>query len=93
MVNDDYLLNRLRAAEFLGLTTACDVSSVLPNLLYAAQHQFEALQILNTIVLLRDFHGMTFTIDTKKMHPSYAQKKIINSRISYLSQNQSNEKK
>ena len=91
MVNDDYLLNRLRAAEFLGLTAACDVSSVLPNLLYKAQHKFEALQILNTIVLLRDFHGIEFNIDVEKMHTSCAQEKIITSRIAYLTQNQTND--
>ena len=92
MTHDAYLLNRLRAAEFLGITAAYDVTSVLPDLLYEAQHLFEALQILNTIVLLRDFHGMEFSINTNAMNASYAQDKMISSRISYLTQNQTNDK-
>lgn len=87
MHHDDYLLNRLRAAEFLGITAAYDISAVLPKLLYQAQHPFEALQILNTIVLMRDFHGMAFTIEPNKINSSYSKEKIILSRITYLTQN------
>jgi len=50
-------LVRLRAAEFLGLVQAENPAPYLIDALRAANNEMEAVIILNTIVLLQDFHG------------------------------------
>ena len=50
-------LVRLRAAEFLGLVQAENPAPYLIEALRTANNEMEAVLILNTIVLLQDFHG------------------------------------
>ena len=50
-------LVRLRAAEFLGLVQAENPAPYLIEALRTANNEIEAVLILNTIVLLQDFHG------------------------------------
>lgn len=85
VLNEDaYVLNQVRAAEFLAVTGNKSAASGLTTLLYRTEIKHEALQILNTIVLLQDFYGYAFQIDTKKMSPKIADAKIIASRLEYL---------
>lgn len=81
---DDYTLNRVRAAEFLGIMGRSDTSAALTDLLYQSTVEYEALQILNTIVLLRDFYDHTFEVNAEKIKQNIADKKIIKSRLDYL---------
>ena len=54
---DEENLVRLRAAEFLGLVQAENPAPYLIEALRTADNEMEAVLILNTIVLLQDFHG------------------------------------
>ncbi|MEM7456078.1 MAG: sulfatase-like hydrolase/transferase [Planctomycetota bacterium] len=52
--SDPSLVVRVRAAEFLGLTGTGDPVAVLRSALASTTSQVEAMEILNTVVLLRD---------------------------------------
>ena len=62
---DPHRLVRTRAAEFLGLTglgQGVDPATVLLDVLATCADPIEANLVLNTVVLLRDAHGMTFEV-------------------------------
>lgn len=81
---DTYGLNQVRAAEFLAINGKENATTGLTKLLYQTEVKHEALQILNTIVLLQGFYGYDFQIDIKKMSPKIVDAKIIASRLDYL---------
>jgi HEAT repeat protein len=57
-------LVRLRAAEFLGLVQAENPAPYLIDALRTAKNEMEAVIILNTIVLLQDFHGYQIEVSS-----------------------------
>lgn len=61
---DPELINRVRAAEFLGLIKSENPSIVMANALYETQDEVEALLILNSIVLMKD-GGFDYIFDIK----------------------------
>ena len=81
---DSYGLNKVRAAEFLAITGNKNAATGLTTLLYQTEVKHEALQILNTIVLLQDFYGYSFNVQKEKMSPKIVDAKIIASRLDYL---------
>ncbi|SHJ85138.1 Sulfatase [Maribacter aquivivus] len=85
MKSDPLLINRMRAAEFLGITGALDSSNYLKDILYASTNKKQALLILNTIVLLKDYYQKyEFNIDSKKLDQAVFENELIQERITYL---------
>ena len=85
MKSDPLLINRMRAAEFLGITGALDSSTYLTEMLYTSNNEKEALLILNTIALQQDYYQKyQFTIDIKKLDEAVFKNKLIQERVTYL---------
>ena len=85
MVNDTSLINRMRAAEFLGITGAKNSAVELTNMLYQSTNEKEALLILNTITLQRDYYKKyQFVIDSTKLNPAVIDNQLIQERLKYL---------
>ena len=65
---DIELINKVRAAEFLGLTKTESPVKVMTNTLYKSKDPAEALLILNSIVLMNDNpYSYHFKIDSEKI--------------------------
>ena len=87
MLTDIDVVNRMRAAEFLAIATKKDTSENLIQLLYQSKKPKEALLILNSIVLQKDFYQRyTFTINQNKLHTNVKNNMLIQERLKYLNQ-------
>lgn len=85
MKSDSLLINRMRAAEYLGITGTLDSSKFLTEMLYSSTNEKEALLILNTITLQQDYYQKyQFNIDIKKLDKAVYQNSIIQERVTYL---------
>lgn len=85
-ITDIELINRVRAAEFLGLTKNENPVKIMTNALYESKDPAEALLILNSIVLMHDNpHGYHFNIDSGKVNELAINDNQIIRRIEYLS--------
>ena len=85
MTSDSLLINRMRAAEYLGITGTLDSSKFLTEMLYSSTNEKEALLILNTIALQQDYYQKyQFNIDIKKLDPAVFENKLIQERVTYL---------
>ena len=83
--NDSENINRVRAAEYLGITKIEDPSSVMINTLYNSKNPAEALLILNSIVLMQsDLHKYNFDIHIKNISPLVIKDKLVKIRVDYL---------
>lgn len=88
MLTDADIVNKMRAAEFLAIAEKKDTSKNLIQLLYQSKKPKEALLILNSIVLQKDFYQKyTFTINQSKLHTTVKNNMLIQERLKYL-QNQ-----
>lgn len=88
MLTDADIVNKMRAAEFLAIAEKKDPSKNLIQLLYQSKKPKEALLILNSIVLQKDFYQKyTFTINQSKLHTTVKNNMLIQERLKYL-QNQ-----
>ncbi|MFT5466340.1 MAG: arylsulfatase A-like enzyme [Verrucomicrobiales bacterium] len=65
LLDDEQLLVRTRAAEFLGSIHAADPVPTLLDVLAKSESHVETLIVMNAVVFLRDFHGYKFEIDLK----------------------------
>ncbi len=85
--NDVRGINRVRAAEFLGMNKVADPVPVMLDALYSAQYETEALLILNSIVLLNSHsYGYKFTVDPSKINEDFkGEKSEVLRRTQYLS--------
>ncbi|NJB83465.1 sulfatase-like hydrolase/transferase [Wenyingzhuangia aestuarii] len=83
--NDNEQINRVRAAEFLGLIKVQNPVNVMTNALYGTKDSAEALLILNSIVLMQDGYNYSFTIQTSKIDVEVANDKQVIRRLAYLS--------
>ncbi len=82
---DTEYINRVRAAEFLGITGTENPAPVMINALYGTRNKEEALLILNSIVLMKDgFFGYSFDIQPEKMATSVREDALVSSRLAYL---------
>lgn len=78
-------INRVRAAEFLGIIKAENPVQVITDALYQAQNGTEALLILNSIVLLRDGDSKyIFEIDRNKISEEVKENEEVKRRLAYL---------
>ena len=82
--NDPNRLVRTRAVEFLGLTGAADPLPLIMKVLEGCKDSIEANLILNTVVLLRDGHGMKLTNAMAKKADWSKLKGLVERRIEYL---------
>jgi arylsulfatase A-like enzyme len=65
---DDERINRVRAAEFLGITKLAHPDTVMLDALYSTTDETEALLILNSMVLMSDIHyDYKFEINRKNI--------------------------
>jgi hypothetical protein len=82
---DTEFINRVRAAEFLGITGTDNPAPVMLNALYETRNKEEALLILNSIVLMRDgFSGYSFDLKPEKMVTSVREDPLVKERLAYL---------
>lgn len=85
--NDPEAINRVRAAEFLGLIKVADPAPVMLSALYGTDSPTKALLILNCMALLgSDGTPYTFDIDTKKMKQKVLDDEMVTGRLDYLLQ-------
>lgn len=82
---DVELINRVRAAEYLGLYAKQNPVDLMTSALYKSTDDVEALLILNSIVLMRDSgRNYLFTIQADKVNPGVMQNKLVAQRIDYI---------
>ena len=85
LTSDSYLLNKMRAAEFLEISGAKNTSEELLSIFYESKNETEALLILNSITLLKDYYQKrNFTIDASKIDANVKENKLIKERLTYL---------
>ncbi len=83
--NDVELINKVRAAEFLGLNGYANPVEIMTNALYTSKDSNEVLLILNSIVLMQDGKGkFKFNLDKNKLPQSIKKNKLIAQRLTYL---------
>ena len=85
LCEDDNLLVRTRAAEFLGLTRMMNPSGVILQALEESNNALEGLLILNSLVMLRDGKpGYDFNVSHLKLSPEVAEDPLVQQRMDYL---------
>ncbi|MDV7185876.1 sulfatase [Lutibacter sp. TH_r2] len=82
--NDDELINRVRAAEYLGLKGIKNPAEVIQEAVYKSNDGAEALLIFNTIVLLQDGYNYKIDIDFDKLSEVVKNDKQVQRRLEYL---------
>ncbi|MBN3521081.1 sulfatase [Algoriphagus lutimaris] len=82
---DEELINRVRAAEFLSISNQIDPSQVMVESLYESKKPMEALLILNSIVLQSSFdYGYEIHLDKSKISSTVIQDSEVKRRLEYL---------
>ena len=82
---DSELINKVRAAEFLGIVKKLDPSLVMTNALYASEKPSEALLILNSIVLMTSSnYNYNFNIERDKMSKVVTEDPEVMRRLEFL---------
>ena len=82
--SDSEMINRVRAAEYLGMVKVQDPVEVMTQSLYASRKPAESLLILNCITLMQDGYGYQFSLDTSKVNGKVADDDEVNRRLEYL---------
>ncbi|SFF68152.1 Arylsulfatase A [Salegentibacter agarivorans] len=82
---DPKRINRVRAAQFLGLIKKENPAPVMLDALYATDRPMEALLILNMITVLNSQDlNYNFFIDPQKIDPKVLEEQLVAARIKYL---------
>ncbi|MCA9069658.1 MAG: HEAT repeat domain-containing protein, partial [Planctomycetaceae bacterium] len=81
LLNDEELLVRVRAAEFLGSIQAVDPRPALYSVLKESKSPVTTLIALNAIVFLRDHHDYQFELQPKNIT---AVDSLVERRLDYL---------
>jgi HEAT repeat protein len=81
LLEDEQLLVRVRAAEFLGSIQAADPRPALLGVLRESDSPVTTLIALNAVVYLRDFCGYEFQIQPAAIR---AKDSLVNRRLDYL---------
>ena len=83
--SDSELINKVRAAEFLGIIQAINPAEIMIEALNASQDGAEATLILNSIVLMRDGEfKYPFDIKYTKISQSVREHESVKRRLDYL---------
>lgn len=84
---DPELLNRVMAAEFLGLTGIDNPVNIMTSAMYATENGTEALEILNSIVLMQDGEmHYDFDLDPDRLNEEVRSHPQVARRLKYLLQ-------
>ncbi|WP_422084038.1 sulfatase [Ulvibacterium sp.] len=84
-LNDSELINKVRAAEFLGIVQSSNPSEIMTQALYESKKPSEALLILNSIVLMQSSNAdYMFNLDINKIAPMVAEDSQVKRRLDYL---------
>ncbi|MWW25295.1 sulfatase family protein [Algibacter lectus] len=85
MKSDTQLINRMRAAEYFGVTGLKDTTKDMIETVYQSKNDTEALLILNAIALQKDFYQQyNFSINTSKINKKLLENKLISERVAYI---------
>lgn len=85
MASDPQLINRMRAAEYLGITGIKDTSKSMIKLVSQSKNETEALLILNSIALQKDFYQKNdFSIDVSMLNEKARENKLVLERLKYI---------
>ncbi len=83
--SDSELINRVRAAEFLGIIQASNPSEIMVKSLYKSKKPSEALLILNSMVLMQSSNlAYTLDLDMGKIATVVAEDTQVKRRLDYL---------
>ncbi|MCG8311313.1 MAG: sulfatase [Cytophagales bacterium] len=82
--SDTELINRVRAAEYLGVTRKANPSNLISEALYASEDPNEALLMLNSVVLMQDGFDYVFEIEPDKLHAEVSNEPHVKRRLEYL---------
>ncbi len=82
--SDSEPLNRMAAATYLTIYNQPVKKEHILKILYSAEKPAELLHLLNSVVLLRDFHGVTLNIDFDRMEKSLLENDEVSRRVQYL---------
>lgn len=84
--SDEEKINKIRAAEFLGLIGEQNPVVIMTDVLYNTDNAAEALLILNSMVLMKDNfeHSYTFNINAKKLQKNIIEDTQVMRRIEYF---------
>ena len=84
-IKDPELINRVRAAEFLGIVKKMDPSDVMRMALYESNKPSEALLILNSIVLMTSSkYNYNFDIELDRISKTVKEDSEVMRRLEYL---------
>ncbi len=82
--NDTELSNRVRAAEFMGITQSSSPQDIITSALYESKEPVEALLFLNSAVLLMDGYDYSFKIEPSRMKEIVRKDDLVKQRLAYL---------
>lgn len=83
--NDPENINRVRAAEYLGITKLENPANIMTSALYSSEKPAEALLILNSIVLMQSAkYEYLFDLQLEKISKPVAEHPQIIRRLEYL---------
>ncbi|MCK5468059.1 MAG: sulfatase-like hydrolase/transferase, partial [Cyclobacteriaceae bacterium] len=83
--NDSEIINKVRAAEFLGIIQAINPAEIMIKALNASQDGAEAALILNSIVLMRDGEfKYPFEIEVENISQTVLEHPYVKRRLEYL---------
>ncbi|GGZ87959.1 sulfatase-like hydrolase/transferase [Algibacter mikhailovii] len=84
-ITDNEAINRVRAAEFLGLIGAESPIKIMTDALYNTEDSSEALLILNSMTLMKECKlKYAFDIDRSRLKNNMLSIKLIKIRVDYL---------
>ncbi|WP_299555842.1 sulfatase [Seonamhaeicola sp.] len=83
--NDSELINKVRAAEYLGLIKHTEPAAVMTQALYDSKQAAEALLIINSIVFMdQGEHKYQFNIDVDKIDKDILKVKELDRKMDYI---------
>lgn len=87
-LEDSELINRARAAEYLGLTGQGNPVAVITEALYASEQPAEALLILNSIILMQSAnYQFRFQLEPEKIATLVKENAEVQRRLEFLAAN------
>lgn len=83
--NDDQLINRVKAAEYLSIKQRKDYSQTIKEAFYNSKDPAEALLILNSLVLCQTLSDKKIMLDEMEIAKEVLTDSLIKRRLAYLS--------
>lgn len=83
LLEDDWRIVRVRAAEFLGVIRRRNPQPILREVVNTTSNPVLATEALNSVVLFRDFYGDRYAVERSDFHP-VATGADIDDRLNYI---------